>query len=192
MTFARRQTACGMRHCFARRIEECHGRRKLGCTPTRWAERHPQGVCRIRKAAEPPTGCATADNRSSGKSYSNTNRGNAARRHSHSGGISVIQASDCQSKAFLLGVQRGHSLLQNRMAPLKPQEKGFHCKRAARRDAALADCTSLRAALPRWVLRYDLICSYYPLLRSRWRLCRLTDAVHPLRVPLCSSCRSAN
>ena len=55
MTLARRQTACGMRHCFARRIEECHGRRKLSCTPTRWAERHPQGVCRIRKAAEPPT-----------------------------------------------------------------------------------------------------------------------------------------
>ena len=55
MTFARRQTACGMRHCFARRIEQCLGRRKLVSTSTRWAERHPQGVCRIRKAAEPPT-----------------------------------------------------------------------------------------------------------------------------------------
>ena len=30
-------------------------RRKLGCTSTRWAERHPQGVYRIRKAAKPPT-----------------------------------------------------------------------------------------------------------------------------------------
>ena len=40
-------------------------------------------------------------------------------------------------------------------------------------------------------LLYDLIYSYYPLLRSRWRLCRLTDAAHPLRVPLCPSCRSA-
>ena len=39
VTLARRQTACGMRHCFARRIEECHGRRKLSCTPTRWVER---------------------------------------------------------------------------------------------------------------------------------------------------------
>ena len=39
VTFPRRQTACEMRHCFARRIEECSGRRKLGCTPTRWAER---------------------------------------------------------------------------------------------------------------------------------------------------------
>ena len=34
------------------------------------------------------------------------------------------------------------------------------------------------------------LCFYYPLLRSRWRLCCLTDAAHPLRVPLCSSCRS--
>ena len=55
VTLARRQTACGMRHCFARRIVETGGRRKLGCTPTRSAERHPQGVCRIRKASEPPT-----------------------------------------------------------------------------------------------------------------------------------------
>ena len=55
MTFARRQTACGMRHCCARRIVETGGRRELLRTSTRWAERHPQGVCRIRKAAEPPT-----------------------------------------------------------------------------------------------------------------------------------------
>ena len=39
VTFARRQTACGMRHCFARRIVECSVRRKLGCTTTRLAER---------------------------------------------------------------------------------------------------------------------------------------------------------
>ena len=38
VTFARRQTACGMRHCFARRIVECSVRRKLGCTTTRLAE----------------------------------------------------------------------------------------------------------------------------------------------------------
>ena len=55
MTFAWRQTACQMRHCCARRIVETGSRRKLGCTSTRWAERHPQGVCRIRKASEPPT-----------------------------------------------------------------------------------------------------------------------------------------
>ena len=54
VTFSRRQTAYRMRHCCARRIVETGGRRKLLRTP-RWAERHPQGVCRIRKAAEPPT-----------------------------------------------------------------------------------------------------------------------------------------
>ena len=55
VTVVGRQTACRMRHCFARRIVECSVRRKLGCTTTRLAERHPQGVCRIRKASEPPT-----------------------------------------------------------------------------------------------------------------------------------------
>ena len=49
------------------------------------------------------------------------------------------------------------------MAPLKPQEKGFHCKRAARRAAMLADCTAHSAAEPRWMLLYDLACFYYPL-----------------------------
>ena len=39
-------------------------------------------------------------------------------RHYHSRGIKVIQPPDCQSKAFLLGFQRGHSLLRKRMAPL--------------------------------------------------------------------------
>ncbi len=39
VTFVWRQTACRMRHCCARRIEKCHDRRKLSCTPTRWAER---------------------------------------------------------------------------------------------------------------------------------------------------------
>ena len=55
VTLPRRRTACGMRHCCARRIDGTGGKRKLLRTPTRWAERHPQGVCRIRKAAEPPT-----------------------------------------------------------------------------------------------------------------------------------------
>ena len=58
------------------------------------------------------------------------------------------------------------------------QKKGVsHCKRAARRAAMLADCTALCAAL-----LYDLTCSYHPLLRSRWRLCCLTDMACPLRV----------
>ena len=55
VTVVGRQTAYGMRHYCARRIDETGGRRELLRTSTRWAERHPQGVCRIRKAAEPPT-----------------------------------------------------------------------------------------------------------------------------------------
>ena len=39
VTIVRRQTACRMRHCCARRIEECLGRRRLLRTSTRWAER---------------------------------------------------------------------------------------------------------------------------------------------------------
>ena len=39
VTVERRQTACGMRLCCARRIDETGGRRKLGCTSTRLAER---------------------------------------------------------------------------------------------------------------------------------------------------------
>ena len=39
VTVARRQTACGMRHCCARRIVECLDRRELLRTSTRWAER---------------------------------------------------------------------------------------------------------------------------------------------------------
>ena len=39
VTFVWRQTACGMRHCCARRIDETGGKRKLVSTPTRSAER---------------------------------------------------------------------------------------------------------------------------------------------------------
>ena len=39
VTVVRRQTACGMRLCCARRIVKTGGRRKLVCTSTRWAER---------------------------------------------------------------------------------------------------------------------------------------------------------
>ena len=77
------------------------------------------------------------------------------------------------------------------MAPLEPQEKDFDWQSQARMAFVPPEGDCLRAALPRLELLYDLTCSYYPLLRSRWRLCRLTDAVHPLRVPLCLSRSSA-
>ena len=53
MSGGRLPAECGI--AGARRIVGTGGRRELGCTSIRWAERHPQGVCRIRKAAEPPT-----------------------------------------------------------------------------------------------------------------------------------------
>ena len=53
VTVERRQTAYRMRHCFARRIEECHGRRKLSCTPTRWAERQRIIEAEASRIAEP-------------------------------------------------------------------------------------------------------------------------------------------
>ena len=88
------------------------------------------------------------------------------------------------------GKGRDISFSKRDIPPFHPPRENFHCKRVARRAAMLADCTAHSAALPRLVLLYDLTYSYYPLLRSRWRLCCLTDAAHPLRVPLCPSCRS--
>ena len=88
------------------------------------------------------------------------------------------------------GKGRDISFSKRDIPPFHPPRENFHCKRVARRAAMLADCTAHSAALPRLVLLYDLPCSYHPLLRSRWRLCCLTDAAHPLRVPLCPSCRS--
>ena len=70
---------------------------------------------------------AAADDRSRGKSYSNAKRGSAARRHSHSGGIGVIQVRDCQSNPFLLGGVRGAILFPRKEngPPYTPQEKGI-------------------------------------------------------------------
>ena len=65
-------------------------------------------------------GRAAADNRSRGKSSSNTQRGNAARRKSHSGGTKVIQALDCQSKPFSWG-SKGAILFCEREWPLCPR-----------------------------------------------------------------------
>ena len=50
VTFARRQTACGMRHCFARRIVETG---ELLRTSTRWAERQRTIEAEASRIAEP-------------------------------------------------------------------------------------------------------------------------------------------
>ena len=63
-------------------------------------------------------GRAAADDRSRGKSYSNTKRGNAARREVQSASIAALRAARLQCQAFLLGFQRGDSLLRKRIPPL--------------------------------------------------------------------------
>ena len=118
VTFAWRQTACQMRHCFARRIVETGGRRKLGCTSTRWAERHPQGVYRIRKAAKPPT---AAQQRIIG---AETNRIAMLTRLCRAQAFSFRRHKDCSSprlpiKSLSLGGQRGiFSFRGKRISPL--------------------------------------------------------------------------
>ena len=111
-----RQTAYRMRHCCARRIVETGSRRELLRTSTRWAERHPQGVYRIRKAAKPPT---AAQQRIIGAETSRIAvptrlcRAQASpfRRHrSHSSPRLPINP-------FLLGVQGGYSLSEEREYP---------------------------------------------------------------------------
>ena len=53
VTTARRQTACRMRHYCTRCIDECLGRRKLGCTATRLAERQRIIEAEASRMAEP-------------------------------------------------------------------------------------------------------------------------------------------
>ena len=52
--------------------------------------------------------------------------------------------------------QRGHSLSQKRMAPLEPQEKGLDWQSQACASLLPPEWKCLRAALPRFVLLYDL------------------------------------
>ena len=116
MTVVGRQTAYRMRHCCARRIDKTGGRRKLLRTSTRWAERHPQGVCRIRKAAEPPTAAqqriiGAETNRIAVPTRLCRAQASPFRRHrSHSSPRLPINP-------FLLGVQGGYSLSSEREYP---------------------------------------------------------------------------
>ena len=112
VTFPRRQTAYRMRHCFARRIEECRGRRKLVCTSTRSAERQ-----RIIEAEANRLAVLTRLCRAQAFPL--------RRPKSHS-------SPELPIKAFLLGFQRGHSLLRKRMAPLPLPPVGGISLRAVR------------------------------------------------------------
>ena len=118
VTLPQRQTACRMWHCCARRIDRFLGRRKLGCTPTRWAERHPQGVCRIRKAAKQPT---AAQQRIVGAEANRIVALNAASPHA---GISIpegkrsFEIETANLKPFSWGIERGLFSFTKENSPL--------------------------------------------------------------------------
>ena len=102
VTLPRRRTACRMRHCYARRIDETGGKRKLVSTPTRSAKRQRIIEAEANRIVKPMAASVS----------------NAATQ-----ALSLRRHESCSSsrlpiKAFLLGFQRGHSLLRKRMAPL--------------------------------------------------------------------------
>ena len=97
VTIAWRQTACRMRHCCARRIVETGSRRELLRTSTRWAERQRMIGAEANRIAVPTRLCRA--------------QASPFRRHrSHSSPRLPINP-------FLLGVQGGYSLSEEREYP---------------------------------------------------------------------------
>ena len=153
MTFARRQTACRMRHCFASRIDETGGRRELLRTSTRWAERHPQGVCRIRKASEPPTAAqqrmiGAGANRIAMLNAASPRAGSAIGKHCSSSSCSLAMGN-----AFLLDGRRPFSFSGKKMgvasrgtcaaltfAPVRKRKNSLSRKRISPFPASPARC----------------------------------------------------
>ena len=117
VTFAWRQTACRMRHCFARRIVETGGRRELLRTSTRWAERHPQGVCRIRKAAEPPTAAQQRVVRAEASRIAALNAATPRYGQCNRQALQLFELLAYNANPFLLGVKGGYSLSEEREYP---------------------------------------------------------------------------
>ena len=126
MTLPRRQTACQMRHCFARRIDESVSKRKLGCTTTRQAERQRivgAGANRIAmlNAASPRAGSAIGKHCSS--SSCSLAMGNAflldgRRPFSFSGKkMGVASRGTCAALTFAPVRKRKNSLSRKRISP---------------------------------------------------------------------------
>ena len=126
MTLPRRQTACQMRHCFARRIDESVSKRKLGCTTTRQAERQRivgAGANRIAmlNAASPRAGSAIGKHCSS--SSCSLAMGNAflldgRRPFSFSGKkMGVASRGTCAALTFTPVRKRKNSLSRKRISP---------------------------------------------------------------------------
>ena len=136
VTVERRQTACGMRHCCARRIDETVSKRKLVCTSTRGAERHPQGVCRIRKAAEPPT---AAQQRMIGAEANRIAASNAATPRSLHGAGNKRPA--CKRRRVFLITFWKKRLSLSTCRPCRP------CRR---RERPVRGARACRRRAPRW------------------------------------------
>ena len=101
VTLPRRQTACRMRHCFARRIDECPVRRRLGCTATRLAERQRIIGAEANRIAEPLAASAAMP----------------PRRHPIRQALQLFELLACNGNPFLLGVKGGYSLSEEREYP---------------------------------------------------------------------------
>ncbi len=106
VTFAWRRTACRMRHCFARRIDGCLGRRKLGCTTTRHAERQ-----RIIGAEANRIAMPTRQRRA---------MGSAIGKHCSSSTCSLAMG-----KPFSWGIKRGIFSFVKENIPLCPPPCGY-------------------------------------------------------------------
>ena len=126
VTLPRRQTACRMRHCCARRIVETGSRRKLGCTTTRQAEQQRivgAGANRIAmlNAASPRAGSAIGKHCSS--SSCSLAMGNAflldgRRPFSFSGKkMGVASRGTCAALTFAPVRKRKNSLSRKRISP---------------------------------------------------------------------------
>ena len=126
VTFARRQTACGMRHCFARRIDGCRGRRKLGCTSTRLAERQRMIEAETNRIATP---------NAAPPRYGQCNRQ----------ALQLFELLACNGKTFLLGNQKGAILFCEREWPPFLLPRGARHFLRAKFCARAYDCATKRA-----------------------------------------------
>ena len=102
VTLEWRQTACRMRHCCARRIVECLGRRRLVCTSTRLAERQRMIEAEANRIAT--LNAATPR-------YGQCNRQ----------ALQLFELLACNVKTFLLGDQKGAILFCEREWPPLPR-----------------------------------------------------------------------
>ena len=116
VTLEWRQTACRMRHCCARRIDECLGRRRLVCTSTRLAERQRMIEAEANRlamlnAATPRAGIPTPEAQRS------------------------FEIETANQKPFSWGIKRGPFSFVKENGPLCPVQRHWRCfpRGAARR-----------------------------------------------------------